>query len=133
MARVLIIHSADPKTSKMAGVIKTGAEKNGYNVDLYEAGEGNDEINFYKYDLVIAGSPSKGIIKGRPADDIKKTLSRCKRTVGTEAMAYIVPSFLGNTKALRLLMEELEKLGCVVKDFASLKNTQQAGEFGRKL
>lgn len=133
MARVLIIHSADSKTAKMARALKTGAEKNGNKVDLYEAGEGNDEISFNKYNLVIAGSPSKGIIKGRPAEDIKKTLNRCKRTVGTEAMAYIVPSFFGNTKALRLLMEELEKLGCVVKDFASLKNIQQAEEFGRKL
>ncbi len=133
MARILIIHSADKKTEEIAETIKTGAEKKGYQVDIMEAGQGRDEISFYKYDLIIAGSPSNGIFKGRPAADIKKTLSRSKQTVGKDAMAYIVPSFFGNTKALRLLMAELEKLGCVVKDFASLKNKESAEEFVNKL
>ena len=133
MARILIIHSADKKTEEIAETIKTGAEKKGHQVDIMEAGQGRDEISFYKYDLIIAGSPSNGIFKGRPAADIKKTLSRSKQTVGKDAMAYIVPSFFGNTKALRLLMAELEKLGCVVKDFASLKNKESAEEFVNKL
>lgn len=133
MARLLIIHSADKKTEEIGNTIKNITEQKGYQVDIVAAGQGRDEISFYKYDLVIAGSPSNGIFKGRPADDIKKTLSRSKQTVGKEAMAYIVPSFFGNTKALRLLMAELEKLGCVVKDFASLKNKEAAEEFANKL
>ncbi len=131
MKRVLIIYSREGRAEDVARGIKKGAEEMGHRAEIMPASEKGEEISFHPYDLVIVGSPKKGLIRGSPASDIAPTLSRCKRTVGQDCYAYITPSIIGSTKALRELMEEMEKLGCVVRDFATLKKESDGIEFAR--
>lgn len=133
MQKILILHSPDKKVQQLAEEIKKGAETGGHRVDLIAAsGSGGKDISFHPYDLVVVGSEKKGLIKGRPPQVMGETFSRCKRTVGQESMAFLKPSLFGNTRALRELMNEMEKQGMVVKDFATLKSTADAEEFGRE-
>ena len=131
MKKILIIHSQEKGPKSVAQGIKKEAERQGHRADIIPASVKGDEISFHQYDLVIVGSAKKGLIKGKPASDIAPTLSRCKRTVGQESYAYMTPSLIGTTKALKNLMEEMEKQGCVVKDFATLKKEKDGKEFAR--
>ncbi len=132
MKKILVIHSQEGGAVEVARGIKEGAENQGHRVDIIKASVRGEEISFHPYDLVIVGSPKTGLIKGRPAADIAPTLERCKRTVGQECYAYITPSLIGSTRALRNLMEEMEKHGCVVRDFATLKKKEEGMEFARE-
>ncbi len=132
MKKILIIHSQEKGVKNVALGIKKEAERQGHRVDIEEASVTGQEISFHQYDLVIVGSEKTGFIKGKPASDIAPTLNRCKRTVGQDCYAYITPSLLGATRALKKLMEEMEKHGCVVKDFATLKKEKDGEEFARE-
>ncbi len=130
--KILILHSPDKKVVQVAEGIKKGAETSGHRVDMIAAsGASGRDISFHVYDLVIVGSEKKGLIKGRPPQVMGETFSRCKRTVGQESMAFLKPSLFGNTRALRELMNEMEKQGMVVRDFATLKSSEEGEEFGR--
>ncbi len=132
MKNILIIYSQEGDAEKVARGIKEGAESQGHRAELLAASGEGDEISFHKYDLVIVGSPTKGLIKGRPAEDISPTLDRCKHTVGQDAFAFITSSLIGSTKALKKLMEQLEKQGCVVKDFETLKKKADGEKLGQE-
>lgn len=133
MQKVLIIYSAKGKVDSIAEGIAAGMQKNGHQVTLKAAGETDKPISFYAYDLVIVGSPTLGFFKGKIADDLAPFLKNCKRTGGQEAVAFVSPRLFGTTKALKKVMAELEKLGCIVKNFTSLKNYNQALEFGKSI
>ncbi len=133
MQKILILHSEDKKVTAVAEGIKKGAEASGHRVDIKLAtGASGQDISFHPYDLVIVGSEKKGLIKGRPPEVMSETFSRCKRTVGQESMAFLRPSLFGNTRALRELMNEMEKHGMVVRDFATLKSTADGEEFSQE-
>jgi menaquinone-dependent protoporphyrinogen IX oxidase len=130
--KILIIHSVEGDVDEIARGLSEGARKNGHQVDIISTKE-NKNITFFPYDLVIVGSPTRGFFKGKIATDISPFLSQCKRTMGKTAIAFVSPRAFATTRALKVLMGELEKLGCFVKDFASLSNYNGGVEFGRTL
>ena len=132
MKKILIIHSLEGNLDEIVGGIKQGAENAGHRVEVVNPENRKSVISFHPYDLVLAGSPTRGIFRGSIATDIIDILKDCKRTAGQRAAAFVTPSFFATTKALKKLMAQLEKQGCIVNDFSSLKNKQQAVEFGRK-
>jgi len=130
LQKVLIIYSTEGDLKKIAEGIAQGARQKGYEVELFDTGYSGRPISFYKYDLVVAGAPTQGIFRGKIPSDLSKFLKDCKRTTGQEAMAFVTPRFFATNKALKKVMGELEKLGCIVKDFRTIKNEKEAKEFG---
>lgn len=133
MKRILIIHSVEGKLKEIAEGIARGAERNGYQVDVLSTKDTGRVVTFLPYDLILVGSPAKGVVKGKIAEDIPPFLSQCKRTAGKEAIAFVTPNGLATDRALKVLMGELEKLGCFVNDFRSISNLQSAVAFGENL
>jgi menaquinone-dependent protoporphyrinogen IX oxidase len=130
LQKVLIIYSTEGDLKNMAESIAQGARQNGYEVELVDTNYSGRPISFFKYDLVVAGAPTQGIFRGKIPSNLSKFLKDCKRTTGQEAMAFVTPRFFATNKALKKVMGELEKLGCIVKDFRALKNEKKAKEFG---
>lgn len=133
MQRLLIIYSPDADLKQLAEGIKEGAESQGFRVDLKNTKNMGSGVSFYPYDLILAGSPTKGIFKGEIDDSLKTFLSNAKRTVGQDAVAYVKPRFFATNKALKKIMAALEAQGCIVKNFKSIKDYQSALEFGKNL
>lgn len=133
MKKILIIHSAEGNLDKISRGIKEGAVNRGYNVDVLSTEDRGRTVNFHPYDLVVVGSPTKGVFRGSIAEDLPTYLRDCKRTQGQEAIAFVTPRFFATSKALKSLMGQLEKLGCIVNDFRSLGNYDEAVEFGKGL
>ncbi len=130
--KILIIHSVKGDIDQIAKGLSEGAQKKGHQVDIVSTRE-NKIVNFFPYDLVIVGSPTRGFFKGKIATDISPFLNQCKRTMGKKAFAFVTPKAFATTSALKILMGELEKLGCFVKDFTSLSNYNDGLEFGSTL
>lgn len=133
MQRLLIIYTPDDDLEEIAEGLKEGAEANGFRVDLKNAKDIGNGISFYPYDLILAGSPTRGIFKGKIDESLNKFLSEAKRTVGKDAVAYVKPRFFATNKALKKVMAALESQGCIVKNFTAIKNRQSAVEFGKNL
>ncbi|NLM96743.1 MAG: flavodoxin family protein [Halanaerobiaceae bacterium] len=133
MKKVLIIYSSEGNLKEIAEGIAEGARKNAYQVDLISTREQGKVVSFFPYDVVLVGSPAYGVIKGKIAPDIPPFLSQCKRTAGKEAIAFVSPKGMATDKALKVLMAELEKLGCFVNNFTALKSRQSAVAFGEQL
>ncbi|MFP4016109.1 MAG: flavodoxin family protein [Halanaerobiales bacterium] len=133
MKKILIIHSKEGKLPEIAQGIAEGVSKKGNQVDVVSTSDQGKVISFFPYDLILVGSPAKGIIKGKIAGDLRPFLSQCKRTAGKEAVAFVTPGGFATDKALKVLMGELEKLGCFVNNFKTIKSKGQAVTFGEKL
>lgn len=130
MQKVLIIYSTEGELKNIAEGIAKGARGKGYEVELIDTNYSGRPVSFFKYDLVIAGAPTRGIFRGKIPSDLSGFLNECKRTVGQDTMAFVTPRFFATNKALKKVMGELEKQGCIVKDFRSIKNEKEAEEFG---
>ena len=133
LQKILIIHSRKGDIKKLAQGIQEGAENKGHQVEVLSTKNKGKIVSFHTYDLVIVGSPTEGIFRGQCADDVRKFLKKCKRTVGQKTSAFVTPRFFATNKALKKLMGELEQLGCVVNDFKTLKSYSQAVDYGKSL
>ena len=133
MQRLLVIHTPDDDLKDIAEGIKEGAESQGFRVDIKNTNDIGNGVSFYPYDLILAGSPTKGIFRGKIDQSLNKFLSEAKRTVGKEAVAYVKPRFFATNKALKKVMSALESQGCIVKNFKAIKNHQSAVEFGKNI
>lgn len=133
MQRLLIIHTPDADLKEIAAGIKEGAEAQGIKVDLKNTKDTAQGISFYAYDLILAGSSTKGIFRAEIDDSLSNFLSEAKRTAGKDAVAYVKPHFFATNKALKKVMAALETQGCIVKNFKSIKNYSSAVEFGKNL
>lgn len=133
MQRLLIIHTPDADLKDIAEGIKEGAESQGFRVDIKNTKDVGSGISFYPYDLILAGSPTKGIFRGKIDDSLNSFLSEAKRTAGKDAVAYVKPRFFATNKALKKVMAALESQGCIVKNFKAIKNHQSAVEFGKNI
>lgn len=133
MKKVLIIHSKEGDLTDISQGIAKGLKENGHQVDILDTEDSGRPVTFFPYDLVIAGAPTKGIFRGKIPADLGKFLKDCKRTGGQDAMAFVTPRFFATNKALKKVMGELEKLGCIVIDFRIIKNSKEATEFGKNI
>lgn len=133
MARILIIYSNTGKLEEISRGLTEGIESLGHKVDILTTSDRDKPVSFHPYDAVLVGSPTRGIFRGKIAEDIPAFLKKCKRTMGQLVMAFVTPRFFATGKALIKLMNELEKHGCFVKDFKSLRNYQEAVDFGKKI
>ncbi len=133
MQRLLIIHTPDADLKDIADGIKEGAESKGFRVDIKSTKDIGSGVSFYPYDLILAGSPTEGIFRGKIDQSLNKFLSEAKRTVGKDAVAYVKPRFFATNKALKKVMSALESQGCIVKNFKAIKNHQSAVEFGKNI
>ena len=133
LQKILIIYSKEGDIKDIAEGIAEGARENGYQVELKDTEIDGRPVSFFPYDLVIAGAPTQGIFRGKIPSDLSSFLKECKRTGGQDAMAFVTPRFFATNKALKLVMGELEKLGCIVKDFRKIKNRKEAVQFGKTI
>lgn len=133
MQRLLIIYTPDADLKDIAEGIKEGAETQGFRVDMKNTKDIGNGVSFYPYDLVAAGSPTKGIFKGEIDKSLNKFLSESKRTVGSDAVAYVKPRLFATNKALKKVMAALESQGLIVKNFKAIKDHQSAVEFGKNI
>ncbi len=133
LQKILIIYSKEGDIKDIAEGIAEGAKENGYQVELKDTEIDGRPVSFFPYDLVIAGAPTQGIFRGKIPSDLSSFLKECKRTGGQDAMAFVTPRFFATSKALKLVMGELEKLGCIVKDFRKIKNRKEAVQFGKTI
>ena len=133
LQKILIIYSKEGDIKDIAEGIAEGAREEGYQVELKDTEIDGRPVSFFPYDLVIAGAPTQGIFRGKIPSDLSSFLKECKRTGGQDAMAFVTPRFFATNKALKLVMGELEKLGCIVKDFRKIKNRKEAVQFGKTI
>ncbi|MFW6034656.1 MAG: DNA-binding response regulator [Halothermotrichaceae bacterium] len=133
MKKILIIYSTEGELDEVVRGIEKGASANGHQIDVLSTDEKPQTLSFHPYDLVLVGSPTKGLFKGKIAGDIDPFLRDCKRTEAQDAVAFVTPRFFATTKSLKKLMGVLEKQGCFVKNFVSLKTKVDAFDFGKKL
>jgi hypothetical protein len=133
LQRILIIHTPDEDIKDIAAGIKEGAESRGFRTELKNTADTGNNVSFYPYDLVIAGSPTLGIFKGKIDNSLNKFLADCKRTVGQETYAFVKPRFFATNKALKSVMAALEAQGCIVKNFKALSDHSSAVEFGKSI
>ena len=131
--RLLIIYTPDSDFKDIAEGIKEGAETQGFRVDIKNTKDISNGVSFYPYDLILAGSPTKGIFKGKIDQSLNKFLAEAKRTVGKDAVAFVKPRFFATNKALKKVMAALEEQGCIVKNFKAIKDHQSAVEFGKNI
>ncbi len=133
MQKILIIHSKKGNLKEISEGIREGAEKNGYKVDILSTEDKGKIVSFHPYDLVLVGSPTEGIFRGKASSDVPTYLRDCKRTQGQDTIAFVTPGFFATSKALKDLMSHLEKSGCIVNNFKSIKNYREAVKFGKSL
>lgn len=133
LQRILIIHTPDKDIKDIAEGIKEGAEAQGFKVDIKNTKDIGNGVSFYPYDLVLAGSPTEGIFRGKIDQSLNRFLSEAKRTVGKDAVAFVKPRFFATNKALKKVMAALESQGCIVKNFKAIKNHQSGVEFGKNI
>ncbi|MFW5991586.1 MAG: flavodoxin family protein [Halanaerobiaceae bacterium] len=133
MKKILVIHSTEGKIPEISSGIAQGASARGHQVDVISTKDQGKVISFFPYDLILLGSPARGFIRGKIASDIRPFLSQCKRTAGKKAIAFITPSYFATNKALKILMGELERLGCFVNDFATLRSKSDGKDYGQNL
>jgi hypothetical protein len=133
LQRILIIHTPDKDIKDIAEGIKEGVESNNIRAELRNTADTGNTVSFYPYDLVVAGSPTLGIFKGKIDNSLNKFLADAKRTVGQEAYAFVKPRFFATNKALKSVMAALEAQGCIVKNFKALSDHNSAVEFGKSI
>lgn len=132
--RTLILYSMGGRVPQMAQALANELTQLGHQVQLMEAeSSGTGPISCGRYDLVVAGSPVEGIFGGKVAGDIDLSLKRCTRLEGKTAAAFVQPAIFGTTKALRYLMELMERQGALVRDFATLSSENEARKFAGAL
>jgi len=131
--RLLIIYTPDDDLEEIAKGIKAGAKSQGFRVDMKNTKDIGTGLSFYPYDLIAAGSPTKGIFKGKIDNSLNKFLAEAKRTGGKDAIAYVKPRFFATNKALKKVMAALESQGCIVKNFKAIKDHRSAVEFGKNI
>lgn len=129
---VLIIYAGGGMKNIARGIAE-GVEKNGHSSEMIDANQRDRPISFHKFDLVAVGAPTKGIFRGSVPAELSETLKKCKRTMGQESVAFVTPRLFATSDALKKVMGEMEKLGCVVRNFRSLKSYNDAVEFGKGL
>lgn len=132
--RALVLYSREGRVPGLAQALAQELGTHGYQVQLMEAEEkGTGPITCGVYDLVVAGSPVKGIFGGKVATDIELSLRRCSRLEGKTSAAFVQPGIFGSAKALRLLMGQLERHGAIVRDFATLSSDSEVRSFAERL
>lgn len=65
MQKILIIHSEEGNIEEIARGIAEGARKNGHQVDILSTRDRGRVVSFFPYDLILVGSPTRGISRGR--------------------------------------------------------------------
>ena len=132
--RTLVLYSQSGRVPEIAQALADELSNLGHQVQLMEAeSSGTAPISCGRYDLVVAGSPVEGIFGGKVAGDIDLSLKRCNRLEGKTAAAFVQPALFGTTKALRQLMELMERQGALVRDFATLSTPDEARKFACSL
>ncbi|BAS27108.1 NADPH-dependent FMN reductase family protein [Limnochorda pilosa] len=132
--RALVLYGSDRRLEAVAQGVAAGLEAAGLEVDRKRMDQvGAGPITTAQYQLVAVGSTSRGFLGGKVPAEVAETVPRCSRLQGKQTVAFIVPGPFGSTKTLRALMALLEKEGAWVQDFAALKSSAEAREFGSRL
>lgn len=132
--RTLVLYSQSGRVPELAEALANELTQFGHQVQLMEAeNSGTSPISCGRYDLIVAGSPVEGIFGGKVAGDIDLSIKRCNRLEGKTAAAFVQPALFGTTKALRTLMEMMERQGALVRDFATLASADEARKFAGSL
>ncbi|OCL25678.1 hypothetical protein U472_15215 [Orenia metallireducens] len=131
MKKVLIAYSKDEKLSSIVDGLKLGFEEHGIKVDTEEILNNSTKIYFGRYDLVVVGSLNLGIFGGKIDPKIDLFLQNAKMTTGQDVIVFVQERFWGRSKALKSLMNKLESLGCVVKDFRELASKEDGQRYAK--
>lgn len=128
----LILYSQGGRVPELAKAIADELRAMGHTAQLLQAESGGTgPISCGRYDLVVVGSRVVGVFGGKVADDIDASLKRCTRLEGKTTAAFVEPGLFGNVKALRHLMDLMERQGALVRDFASLATESDARKFAQ--
>lgn len=131
MKKVLIAYSKDKKLFNIVDGLKLGFEENGIKVDTQEIANASTKVYFGRYDLVMVGSPNLGLFGGQIDSKIDLFLKNAKMTTGQDVVAFVQERFWGRSKALKVLMDKLESIGCIVKDFRELASKEHAQRYAK--
>jgi len=131
MKKVLIAYSKDEKLLNIVDGLKSGFEEQGIKVDREVISKNSAKVYFGRYDLVMVGSLNLGIFGGKIDSEVDLFLQNAKMTTGQDVVAFVQERFWGRSKALKALMNKLESLGCVVKDFRELSNKEQGQRYAK--
>lgn len=132
--RAIVIHDGTKRTAQLAEAIAAGLGEASIQAELRVAEEHpSGPLSVAPYDLVCVGSSIISFFGGRISEAVDATLRQCSRMEGKTVAAFVAPRLFGTTKALRRLMEALERQGAIVRDFSSPRSRGEAVAFGRRL
>lgn len=127
------MHSGEGKVENLAQTLQRSFEKEGSRTELVSAtAAGSAPISSAPYDLVCLVSSFSGLFKPKLPVQVDSILKRCSRLEGKKGAAF-VPSKLGSTKALRVLMGMMEKQGVIVDYFSTLGSEADAQTAAKRL
>lgn len=131
--RVLVMHTDHPKVQSSAQALQRELAKQGCRVDAVSPSSGSSTpVSTAQYALICVLSEFKGWWKPQIPVEIDNLLKRATRLEGKRGSAFVSPK-LGSSKALRVLMSQMERQGVIVEDFGVLGGEQQASVVAERL
>jgi len=120
------------KIRDLANGLARGIEKQGNQVDVFDAGrDSNAKLTIYQY--IAVGLEPSGSFSGRVPDSVRAFLAGSGVVSGKKSYAFVSRSTFGTAKSLTNLMRSMEGEGMFLKSSDVLRSSIEAEEIGKRL
>lgn len=132
--RVLILYGGEGgRIGAMTKVISSTIRSRGHEVDEARVESSRRIISLFIYDVVYVGSQVVGMWGGKFSSTLASYLRDCSGLERKKAVVFVTPKLFGTGKAIKKIMNLLEKKGGIVVDFASLRKPSEAEDLAKKI
>ena len=133
--KIAVLFFADTNRDKLIKISKAlaaGIESQGHTVDLID---GNHDVNtkLTIYSYIVVGSECLSGFGGKIPPKISHFLSSSGIVTGKKSFAFIMKKAMGTPKALKKLMNAMEKEGMFLKFSEILSSPEEAEAIGKRL
>ncbi|HHU61033.1 MAG: hypothetical protein QM401_08175 [Bacillota bacterium] len=132
--RVLIMHTNDSRVQRSVDILRRFLEKEESRVDAISPETvSTAPVSTTVYDLVCVVSEFSGWWKPQIPVEVSNLLKKATRLEGKKGAAFVVSRLWGSTKALRVLMGQMERQGVIVEDFGVLGGESEVVSIAKRL
>ncbi|MFP4330457.1 MAG: hypothetical protein ACOC28_00620 [Alkalispirochaetaceae bacterium] len=133
--RVAVLFFADTSRDRVRDISRAlaeGVESQGHDVDLIDGVQDvNTKLTIYTHILIVA--EQRTLFSGRIPDAIPEFIGTSGVVAGKKSFAFVVKKPLGNTKALKRLMDVMEHEGMFIRYSDVLATVEDSRLIGGKL
>lgn len=135
MPKAIVLYIAgDAVVEEMSKGVVEGLIAAGVSAEVRAIEPGSQQpIPLASYDFACIGSSVTSFFGGKIDSRLAEAMPRFTRFAGKSSAAFVIPRIFGTSRALRNLMEAMERQGAVVRDFAALRMAEQARQFGERI